>query len=47
MRWTPTGWGTLVRTTGGGCDAVLKAAPTFPRNLCSAAKRTEGATVPW
>jgi hypothetical protein len=31
----PAGWLIVARTTSGGCDAVLKAAPGFPRKLCA------------
>ena len=40
MRNEPSGWATITRTTSGGCDAVLKAAPTFPRKLCADLKPT-------
>jgi hypothetical protein len=36
----PSGWATVARTTSGGCDAVLKAAPTFPHKLCTDLKPT-------
>jgi hypothetical protein len=36
----PAGWSIIVQTTLGGCDAVLKAAPTFPRKLCADLKPT-------
>jgi hypothetical protein len=40
LSWTPAGWQTLARTSDGGCDAVLKAAPAFPRKLCSGGRPT-------
>ncbi|MEU5906550.1 hypothetical protein [Micromonospora sp. NPDC047527] len=35
LRNEPAGWSTVARTTSGGCDAVVKAAPAFPRKLCA------------
>jgi hypothetical protein len=40
LRNEPSGWATIARTSSGGCDAVLKAAPTFPRKLCTDLKPT-------
>jgi hypothetical protein len=40
LRNEPDGWATVVRTSEGGCDAVLKAAPAFPRKRCSDLKPT-------
>jgi hypothetical protein len=31
----PDGWATVARTSDGGCDAVLKAEPAFPRKRCT------------
>ncbi len=45
LRWTGTGWLVVVATTGGGCDAVLKAAPAFPRKLCAGAAPTTPLTT--
>jgi hypothetical protein len=31
----PSGWLLITQSTSGGCDAILKAVPTFPRKLCA------------
>ncbi|MEU8168308.1 hypothetical protein AB0B97_17615 [Micromonospora sp. NPDC049004] len=40
LRNEPAGWSIIARTTSGGCDAVRKAAITFPRELCANLKPT-------
>jgi hypothetical protein len=45
LSWTGTGWEVVATTTDGGCTAVLKAAPAFPRKLCSAAGATKPLTT--
>ncbi|MEV6848558.1 hypothetical protein [Actinoplanes sp. NPDC051411] len=35
LRYEGDGWATVARTAAGGCDDVLKAAPTFPRSECA------------
>jgi hypothetical protein len=35
LRSEPAGWVIIARGSSGGCDAVLKAAPEFPRDLCA------------
>ncbi|MFY1617933.1 hypothetical protein [Micromonospora sp. WMMD736] len=40
LRNEPAGWSTVTRTTSGGCGAILKAAPAFPRKLCANLKPT-------
>lgn len=35
LRNQPSGWLLIAATTSAGCDAVLKAAPDFPRGLCA------------
>ena len=35
LRYQGDGWATVARTTAGGCDDVLKAAPAFPRSVCA------------
>ncbi|MEU7875121.1 hypothetical protein [Dactylosporangium sp. NPDC049140] len=36
----PAGWTVVAQTTTGGCDAVLRAEPSFPRRLCTDLKPT-------
>ncbi|MGV9215926.1 hypothetical protein ACTFTM_29085 [Micromonospora sp. RB23] len=41
LRNEPAGWSTVARTTSGGCNAIRKAAPAFPRKLCANLKPTD------
>ena len=40
LRNKPAGWLIVAQTTAGGCDAVLVAAPDFPRKLCAGLQPT-------